>query len=305
MRCKFGMISVVIPSFNRKDNVLALLADLTRQEGVEFEVIVVDDCSPDGTFEAVSRDFPQVRQIKNPKNSGPAVTRNRGVLAAKGEIIVGFDSDVTVPDTRVLAKVIETFNRYPKVDGLAFRLFSPDGASDDKPRWWHPVAIESHAASTFETSYFSGTAYAFRREPMLRAGLYPEWLYMHYEEVLLAYRMIDQGSVILYVPRLTAVHHARPTPRRNKIKTFYKPRNQILLAVACYTTWRGAIYLAPRLGLSAFQALLGGHFGEFLAAIKSARELARPLRSQRKPLAKKTWMYLATLGRGVQPETVS
>lgn len=301
MRYKFGMISVVIPSFNRKDNVLALLADLSRQEGVEFEVIVVDDCSPDGTFEAVERDFPHVRQIKNSKNSGPAVTRNRGVQAAKGEIIVGFDSDVTVPDTCVLAKVLEAFNRYPKVDGLAFRLFSPDGVTDDKPRWWHPVAIERHATSTFETSYFSGTAYAFRREPMIRAGLYPEWLYMHYEEVLLAYRMIDHGSLLVYDPTLTAVHHARPTPRRNKIKTFYKPRNQVLLAVACYTGWRGFLYLTPRLSLAAFQALVGGHFSEFLEALKSAKELAKPLRAQRKPLAQKTWKYLSTLSRGIRP----
>ena len=75
------MISVVIPNYNRRDCILALLKDVYLQEGVEFEVIVVDDCSPDNSVEAVRKAFPQETVLVNEKNSGPAVSRNRGVGA--------------------------------------------------------------------------------------------------------------------------------------------------------------------------------------------------------------------------------
>jgi glycosyltransferase involved in cell wall biosynthesis len=80
------MISVVIPSYNRRDGMLALLADLHRQEGVEFEVIVVDDCSPDDSVEAIRSAFPTVRLAKNETNLGPSVTRNRGILTSDCQI---------------------------------------------------------------------------------------------------------------------------------------------------------------------------------------------------------------------------
>src|SRR5689334_6654841 len=161
------LISVVIPAYNRRDSILQLLADVYRQEGVSFEVIVVDDCSPDDTVAAITARYPTVRLFRNAVNGGPAVSRNRGVREARGEFIVGFDSDVTVPDTTVLRRTAETFRKFPEATGLAFRLFSPDGKTDDAPRWWHPVPIGRYANERFSTHYFSGTGYAFRREAML------------------------------------------------------------------------------------------------------------------------------------------
>ena len=165
------MISVVIPSYNRRDCVVALLREVFAQQAVDFEVIVVDDCSPDDRVETFRREFPQAKIFVNEKNGGPAVTRNRGIREAKGDLIVGLDSDVTIPDVRLLLKVANRFNEHPQVDGLAFRLLKPDGKSEDTPRWWHPVPIDKYADKQFYTSYFSGTAYAFRREALVTAAL--------------------------------------------------------------------------------------------------------------------------------------
>ena len=100
------MLSIIIPSYNRRDLILGLLRDVYAQEAADFEVIVVDDCSPDDSVAAIRREFPQTQVLVNEKNSGPAVARNRGVLAAKGEFIVGFDSDVTIPDKFLLKKIL-------------------------------------------------------------------------------------------------------------------------------------------------------------------------------------------------------
>lgn len=288
------MISVVIPSYNRRDNVLQLLRDVFSQEGAEFEVIVVDDCSPDDSVEAICREFPQVKLLVNEVNGGPCVTRNKGLQAAIGEIVVGFDSDVTLDDPQLLAKVIMAFEANP-VTGFAFRIFTPDGTTDDAPRWWHPAPLQAAGQRSFETDYFSGTAYAFKREPVISAGLYPEFLYMHYEEVILAYRILDAGGVIQYRPDLCVVHHANPVSRRNEISVFYKPRNQILLALACFPIVAAIRYLAPRLSYQLIKALRGGHLDGFFRAMHSAAVLAPALLRMRKPLKKETMRRIRDL----------
>ena len=289
------MLSVVIPSYNRKDCVLALLHDVFRQEAAEFEVIVVDDCSPDGSYEAIAVEFPQVVLLKNEKNGGPCVTRNRGILAAKGEFIVGLDSDVTVPDRQLLVKVAKAFAASPEATGFAFRLFAPDGVTDDTPRWWHPLPIDSAKDCRFETDYFSGTAYAFRREAVIAAGLFPEIYYMHYEEVELAWRVIDQGGSIFHRPDLTALHHANPVSRRSEIKVFYKPRNQVLLALRCYPLWRGVGYLVPRLANGILQGIRLHALRDWFRAMRSAYVLSPRCFADRKPLSAITWQRIAAM----------
>ena len=289
------MISVVIPSYNRKDCIVRLLGDVFAQKDVEFEVVVIDDCSSDDTADAVRREFPQAIFIENETNGGPCVTRNRGVRAARGDIIVGFDSDVSIPDTYLLAKVADGFANSPETSGFAFRIFEPDGKTDDSPRWWHPVSIAKGRDRCFESAYFSGTAYAFRRTTMIEAGLFPEILYMHYEEVELAYRILDQGGSIHYRPDFTAVHHANPVSRRSEIKVFYKPRNQVLLALRCYPVWRGLCYLTPRLINGMVRALIQRSFRDWWRAMRSAATLAPECLKDRAPLKSSTWKRIASM----------
>jgi GT2 family glycosyltransferase len=292
------LVSVVIPVYNRRDSVLQLLADVYRQEGVAFEVIVVDDCSPDDTVAAITTHYPAVRLFRNTVNGGPAVSRNRGVREALGEFVVGFDSDVTVPDPTVLRRAAETFRKFPEATGLAFRLLSPDGKTDDAPRWWHPVPIERYANERFSTHYFSGTGYAFRRSAMVAAGLYPEILYMHYEEVELAFRILDNGGTIMHCPDIPVLHHANPIASRSKIKVFYKPRNQILVALALYSWPRALCYLVPRLAYNFAMSLIQWHPGEFWSAMGSARKLAPHILAHRVPLRAETWRRIREMRQG-------
>jgi GT2 family glycosyltransferase len=295
------MISVVIPSYNRRDCVLALLSDLYAQEGIEMEVIVVDDCSPDDSVEAIRHAFPQATVLVNERNGGPAVSRNRGIRAAKGEILVGFDSDVTVPDRFLLSKVAGRFRDHPAVNGLAFRLLKPDGKSEDTPRWWHPVPIDGYAGRSFLTSYFSGTGYAFRRDALVEAGMYPEILYMHYEEVELAFRILDQGGSILHCPELVVLHHANEVSRRSEVAVFYKPRNQVLLAAACLPGFKAVRYVVPRVCYQFAKACGGGHLKDFIRAMRSASDLLPGLLERRQPLRPETLQRIGALKQGLVP----
>lgn len=293
------LLSVVIPAYRRRESVLLLLADLFRQRYRRFEVIVVEDCGGDGTYEAVMKLFPQVIILKNDKNSGPTVSRNRGIRAAKGEIVVGLDSDVTVPDPDLLERVAATFAELTEVVGLAFRILRPDGRSEDTPRWWHPVPIAAYADKRFHTSYFCGTAFAFRRDSVLAAGLFPEILYMYYEEVELSFRVLDLGGSIVHCPDLAVLHHASEIARRSDAQVFYEPRNQILVAAACFPAHHAFLYLVPRFFYRFSLAWRRGELPIFLRAMRSVADLLPKRLKERKPLRRQTLRRISDMRRGI------
>lgn len=86
------MISVIIPAFNRKRQLITLLESIYRNDG-DFEVIIVDDDSTE-ELESLKEQFP-IKYMKQEKSS-PAMARNRGVSMAKGNIIAFTDSDCIV-----------------------------------------------------------------------------------------------------------------------------------------------------------------------------------------------------------------
>ncbi|MBI3314242.1 MAG: glycosyltransferase [Candidatus Omnitrophica bacterium] len=85
-------ISVIIPTFNRKDCLRKALQSVLSQAEVSFEIIVIDDGSTDNTRLMIERDFPQVTYIHQ-ANQGPAAARNRGIERARGQWIAFLDSD--------------------------------------------------------------------------------------------------------------------------------------------------------------------------------------------------------------------
>ena len=263
-------VTVVIPSYNRRDSVLLLLDDLMRQEGIELEIIIVDDKSPDDTNRQIRAKFPQVRILENSVNSGPAFSRNEGIRAATHECILGLDSDVRVPDTRLAAKIIHRFEQHPEASMLALRVIGPDGVSDDMPRWCHPFPAEGYAQHHVWTDYFSGTGYAGRKHKLIEAGLFPSILYMHHEEVELAYRMLDIGGAILHCPDLLVHHFPHPVANRGRVEIYFHPRNQVLIAFGLFPTAYAFLHLLPRTAFQLLRSIVKGYFPTYLRAIRDA-----------------------------------
>jgi glycosyltransferase involved in cell wall biosynthesis len=84
-------VSVIIPTYNRRDLVREAIASVLTQSFDDFELIVVDDGSEDGTAEAV-HEFPGVRYVYQP-NRGVSAARNLGVSLSQDELIAFLDSD--------------------------------------------------------------------------------------------------------------------------------------------------------------------------------------------------------------------
>ena len=91
--------SIIIPVFNRPDEVDELLESLTRQTYADFEVVVVEDGSEVRCEEEVGRyrDRLDVHYFEKP-NSGPGQSRNYGAQRSRGEYLIILDSDVVLPE---------------------------------------------------------------------------------------------------------------------------------------------------------------------------------------------------------------
>lgn len=91
---KKGMVSVIIPTYNRANTIKRAIDSVLNQTYSNIELIIVDDCSSDNTFEIInSYTDKNIRYYKLEKNSGACVARNKGIEMALGEYIAFQDSD--------------------------------------------------------------------------------------------------------------------------------------------------------------------------------------------------------------------
>ncbi len=86
-------VSCIIPVRNRKEMVSHAIESVLGQEMPQLEIIVVDDASSDGTPDEITRLFPWIKVIRNARCLGPGPSRNIGVEASHGRIIMFLDSD--------------------------------------------------------------------------------------------------------------------------------------------------------------------------------------------------------------------
>jgi len=102
------MISIVIPTYNEKDNIKKLVSEIENALGkLNYEVIFVDDNSPDGTADSIRKlDKKNIRVIERAGKLGLASAVVAGVQKSKGDIIVVMDADISHPP-EVIPKMIE------------------------------------------------------------------------------------------------------------------------------------------------------------------------------------------------------
>ena len=90
------LVSVVMPSYNAENYIKEAIESVLSQSVTDFELLVIDDCSTDGTTKVVNsfaQQDPRVKLLVNEKNLGAGRTRNRGLGLFKGEYILFLDSD--------------------------------------------------------------------------------------------------------------------------------------------------------------------------------------------------------------------
>ena len=109
------LFSIVMPVYNVEKYLHDAASSVLQQTYTHFELILVDDCSPDGSpaiCDKIAASDKRVRVIHKPANEGPSMVRNTGIDEAKGDYISFVDSDDTIDDD-LLLEIAESLKTNP------------------------------------------------------------------------------------------------------------------------------------------------------------------------------------------------
>jgi len=202
-------ISVVIPTYNRLPILRQCLEALERQilepPLQHYEVVLVDDGSTDDTvhwLDVHATAFPHLRLIRQ-QHGGPAEGRNRGVHAARGDVIVFIDSDLVVTPSFLLchARALERSWRQ-RGDRLCFTY----GAVINTANFDDPTS-EPHKPTDHSWAYFATGNVAIDRELLERAGLFDTAFRLYgWEDLELGERLRQMGVRLVRCPEAVGYH---------------------------------------------------------------------------------------------------
>jgi GT2 family glycosyltransferase len=180
------VVSAVIPTWNRRDDLEACLRSVVEQDYANLQIIVVDNASTDGTGDMIASRFPTVELIPNTENVGASRAKNQGTAAGNGEYIWFLDSDVVVPETGALRRMVTALLDHPDVGSvggeLVLRGTTPAGFEKTDIDWdgaTRVTALSRDCADLVPCDYVT-TANCLVRKEVLRAvgGFDPEYFYL-------------------------------------------------------------------------------------------------------------------------------
>lgn len=112
------LVSVIMPTYNREKIIQFAIQSVLDQEYENFELIIIDDCSSDDSIKLIENyNDSRIRLLRQLNNQGHSAARNKGLQAAKGDIITYLDSDNSW-DSRYLGSVVGAFSSLPKADAI-------------------------------------------------------------------------------------------------------------------------------------------------------------------------------------------
>ncbi len=232
-------ISVVIPNYNGLEHLPACLEALHTQRFRDFEAILVDDGSTDGSAEWVRRHYPEVRVLELPRNMGMAAAVNRGWHLAAGQGIVLLNND-TRADPGWLEALVEAAETHPEVPSFASKirlfdrphilhaagdLYGVDGIPRNRGAWEEDRGQYDEA---FEVWGPCGAAAFYRRALLEELGGFDERLFMYLEDVDLAWRAQLRGYRCRFVPQAVVYHKVSATGG-GALASYYVGRNTLLV----------------------------------------------------------------------------
>lgn len=219
--------SFVIVNYNRKDELLTTIfktRELLKNNLGDYEIVIVDNGSQDGSAIAVNDTFPEVVLIENKLNLG-APAWNLGFKIAKGDYFIILDDDSHLEAG--LEEALTYLDQNNKVGLLALNI---TGGSYETSNW------EDMA----ETIGFIGCGAIFRRELFEKIGGYADWMFLYANEWELGLRCIDAGYKIVYFKNSNVVHRTSKSHRTNKRLRMFTTKNEmgIIYKHFAYNKWK-------------------------------------------------------------------
>lgn len=211
--------SFVIVNYNRREELLITISNtmelIGKMEG-QFEIVVVDNGSTDGSSAAIAEKFKSVVLVQNPVNTG-APAWNLGFEKAKGEYLIIIDDDSHIVSG--LQEALAYMDKEAKVGILALNITTgPYTTADFK---WHHLQ---------DVVGFLGCGAIFRRSTYEKIGGYADWIFLYANEWELALRCWSAGYSVRYFEKSNVNHRASKIHRTSKRLRVLSTRNELGIA---------------------------------------------------------------------------
>jgi N-acetylglucosaminyl-diphospho-decaprenol L-rhamnosyltransferase len=224
-------LSIIIVNWNSLAYLQACLASIHREvRGISFEIIVIDNASPEGDIDDLKQEFPDLMTIKSAVNLGFAGANNLGFKQSRGGYVLFLN-----PDTEIMGDAIQGLIRHagslPDAGVIGCKLLNTDGSVQTnciqkfptipnqvidfeylRLRWphcslWDIGPLFSKTDKPASVEIISGACMLLKRETFERAGMFTEDYFMYAEDWDLCYKVTRLGLRNYYFGQFEVIHH--------------------------------------------------------------------------------------------------
>lgn len=258
-------VSVIVVVWNARKYVLECLESLRAHcQDVYAEVIVVDNCSTDGTPEMVEDFFPEFKLIRNSENYGFAKANNIGIVASSGDIICLVNSDVEFVDD-CISPMLDYLSANPSVAMVGPKMILPTGIIGRStmrfPTIWNSLCRALGLDILFRKSRFFGGFLMSdfdhgatrsvevlvgwfvmaRRAAIDRVGLLDPQFFMYGEDVDWCYRFHQAGENLVFFSDAAALHYCGASSSNAPVRFYLEMYRANLRLWRKHRGWLGAV----------------------------------------------------------------
>jgi len=301
-------LSIVIVSWNTQDLLQRCISSILKYPPKQdYEIVVVDNASRDGSVQMLHDLFPGANVICNSENLGFSQATNQGIHTCLGTHILLLN-----PDTKLKPKALNALERVlienPSIGATGARLLNADGTIQPScfraptlfREIWRLFHLDNiYPLSTYqletwdkqkprEVEVLNGACLMLKREALDDAGYLDETYFMYSEEVDLCYRLRRTGWKLFWVPEAEVVHYGGQSTRQNQSEMFQQLyRSKILYFRKNHGRMAAGIYKVILIAASSVRLIL----------IPLTLFNRLPKRQERLGLANNYWQLLAAIPR--------
>jgi GT2 family glycosyltransferase len=238
-----ALISIIVVTYNSIARIESCLASVLAQKSHDFELIVIDNSSTDGTKEALRNKVPGLKLIENPVNYGYAKALNQGIAVSAGEFMLCLNDDIVLKNDDFLTMISEGINKDKYCGAIQPKLLKPDGTIDTTGihlsflrRFYDLNHGKIDAPKLNTEQYIFGAcdaAVLYRRkalEEIRQADEYfDEDFFGLVEDVDISWRLKKKGWRTLYQPDAVGIHNRGLSRRQDNFTQYLNMRNRYLM----------------------------------------------------------------------------
>ena len=228
-------LSIIIVNYKTEELTSNCVDSIIKSntKGLDYEVIVIDNDSQDGSIEAIEKQFPEVTIIKNTENQGFSKANNIGIKESSGDYVLLLNSD-TIVEQNTLKGAIDFIKDHKHIGALGCKVLLPSGKLDPACKRSFPTPLNGlfHSLNldtafpdnvhfgaynltyvdenkTCSIDCIMGAFMLVPRTVINQVGPLDEDFFMYGEDIDWCYRIKNAGYQVMYYPEIRIFHHKK------------------------------------------------------------------------------------------------